>query len=269
MNQRILSVPLLAVLLLFATESRSQDSREIDKTVALKTNGELIIDTYKGSITITTWDKAQVGIHAKIEADEEFDSKYAAEKVKDTEIRVDESDGRVKIKTDYDNVREHSRGFWSLFDDVSGSLPFVHYTITMPRTANLRIKDYKSQTSVTELSAAIDINTYKGEVAISKIAGSLKLETYKGEVNVSFAKLSEKCRFETYKGKLKIVLPKNTGFDLDADLGSRADFNSDFDVELRTHGKHRRNADFRGPVNGGGTSIIVKSEKGTIDLRQS
>lgn len=248
--------------------ANAQDSRDFSKTVPLKANGEVIIDTYKGSIKVSTWDKPQVEILATIEADDAFDSDDAEEKVRDTEVRVDATESRVRIKTDYDNIHERRHSFWSWFDDDRGSLPLVHYTIHMPATASLNIKDYKSRSSVQDLRSDLVFNSYKGEVEITNLVGSLKLETYKGEAKVEFNMMKERCNCETYKGSITLALPKSAGFNLDADLGYRTHFSTDFEVELETHGRHHSNSEYHGPVNGGGSSLVLRSTKGNIRLRQ-
>jgi hypothetical protein len=268
MQHKYLSVFLLSVTTLIATVSHAQDSREISKILPLKANGEVIIDTYKGSITVTTWDKPQIEIRARIEADDNFDTKYAAEKVRDTDVRIDATESRVRIKSDYDDVREHHHDFWSWFGDGSGSLPLVHYTICMPATANLSIKDYKSRSSLKNLSSNLDFNTYKGEVEIVDLRGSLKLETYKGEARVHFNTMKDRSHFETYKGTITVELPKTASFDLDTDFGHRVDFVTDFDVDLPSHGRRHRNLEFHGPINGGGASLVLRSTRGNIRLRQ-
>jgi hypothetical protein len=268
MNNKIDSVIALVAMCLLVANSPAQDTREVKKAVPLKSDGEVSIDTYKGTISVTAWDKPEVSISATIEADGGFDSGDDAQDVKDTEIRIDVSDNRVTIKSDYGNFKHHHRGFWSLFGENSGSMPLVHYTIMMPRTAHLRIKDYKSRTTVRELKSSVELETYKGEVDVTKLSGSIRIDTYKGNVRVGFASMADKSRFETYKGTVTVALPKSSGFELDADLGSRADFNSDFEVELRTKGKRHRDSEFRGPINGGGPSLMIKSEKGSIRLRQ-
>jgi hypothetical protein len=257
-----------AAALLGATLSFSQNSREITKSLPLKANGEVAIDTYKGSITVSVWDKPQVDIRARIEADDQFDSRYAEEKVRDTEIQIDATENRIRIKTDYDNLRHHDRGFFSFFDGESGSLPLVHYTVSMPKTANLKIKDYKSRTTVDNLNSDVDFTTYKGEAEISNLEGSLRLDTYRGDVRVTFIKLTGRSSCKTYKGRLSLVLPAKSGFDLDAEFGYRTDFSTDFDCDVHSHGRRHRNAEFHGPVNGGGATLVLRSTKGDIRLRQ-
>jgi hypothetical protein len=236
--------------------------KEVRQTVPLARDGQLSIDTYKGSITIRSWDNAQVEIYARIEPDGPgIDWK---QRVQDTEIRIDASADLVRIKSDYEKIQQagfHLGGFLGRED---GNLPLVAYTIKMPRTARLRIKDYKSKTDVAGLRSDLDIDTYKGTVAISGLDGSLALKTYKGDVRVQFTNLARRSHFDTYKGEIELVLPKDKGFDLESDVGRRGTFDSSFDLNFRSGGKR-----FRGSVNGGGPPIHLNTYKGAFRLRKA
>ncbi len=249
----------------FAPHASSQDSREINKSLPLKANGELSIDTYKGSITISTWDKPEVAVYAKIQAEDEFESDVSSEKVRDTEVLIDGSETHVSIKTDYDRVRHRDRGFWSFFNGDWGSLPSVHYTIQMPATANLTIKDYKSKTSVKDLHSSLEFNTYKGDGEIEGLDGSLDLETYKGDIKVGFRNMRNHNRCKTYKGSISLTLPKTAGFDLDADVGRRTDFDTNFDIDFHRRDRHS-NRRCKAAVNGGGADLLLESSKGDVRL---
>ncbi len=257
----------LTALAITPVVTLSQESREVTKSFPLNTGGEVTLDTYKGTITVTGWDKPTVEIRARIESDDTFGDEYAAEKVRDTEVLFEATDQTVRIKTDYDHMRSHRRGFWSMFDD-NGSLPLVHYTIVMPAKANLRIKDYKSRSSISGLQSDVDLNTYKGEVDVKGIEGSLRLETYKGEAKADFLKMARSSRIETYKGTVDIQLPKRLGFDMDVDLGYRTDFDSDVKFQSSASSRRHRDIEFEKSVNGGGPPLIVRSTKGSVRLRQ-
>jgi DUF4097 and DUF4098 domain-containing protein YvlB len=136
----------------------------------------------------------------------------------------------------------------------------------MPRTARLVNKDYTSKTSVADLRSDAEIETYKGSVEVTNHDGSMTLETYKGEVWVGFANLARKSRFETYKGEIEVKLPKGKGFDVDAEIGRRARFESDFDLAGKYRGSRHRDYDIRSSVNGGGPTLRLKTEKGTVRL---
>ena len=262
MNIRTLFIALTLVVISGAA-ALAQESREVKKTVDLARDGEVYIDTYKGSITISSWDKPQVAIEAKIEPDGR--SRHNERKVRDTEIRIDDSPRELRIVTDYDRIKSHSWDFFGLFDGEDGSLPFVHYTITMPRTAHLRIKDYKSDSRIEGLESKIVLETYKGTVSIRDASGPLDLETYKGDVTVGCAKLSGDARVETYKGSVEFTLPRSAAFTLDADIGRRADLDSDFNLTVNR--RHRGEETYRTEVNGGGPVLRISTDKGKIRLR--
>lgn len=255
---------LLVSLLLMGSSVRAQESREVDRVVPLAKDGRVSIDTYKGGIDIETWDKGEVEIHVKIEADGW--GRYEEEKVKDTEIVIDASSGSVRIRTDYDRLKRRGNSFWDLFDGGSGNLPLVYYTIKMPATAKLHIKDYKSDTRVSNLRAGMEMNTYKGEVEIRSLSGGLDFETYKGECRVEFSNLTDRSQFETYKGEIRISLPSNAGFSLDADVGRRGDFDSDFQFASSVSSRYRRDYWYRGDVNGGGPVLRLRTDKGAFRL---
>jgi hypothetical protein len=242
----------------------SQTSREVRKTVELKADGKVFIDTYKGSITIETWDKPQVDILARIEADPA--DRDREENVRETEIRINDSQDRVRIESDYCRLHNHHSSFFGLFGDNSQILPFVHYTISMPRTAQLAIKDYKSDTKISKLQASVDLNTYKGTVNISGFEGSIDLETYKGEATVDIAKLSGSSRIETHKGKIDVTMPHDISFELVTDLGRHANLDSDFDSIVRS--KRHSEESYRATINNGGPRLRINSEKGDIRLKK-
>ena len=253
------------ILTLFITINSNfaicKESREIEKSFALKKDGQVAIDTYKGSITIETWNKNEVRVRVKIEADE-WDSN-ADEKVENTEIIFHASKNSLKMETDYDKIQSRSS---RLFSKNVGSLPLVHYWIKMPATAELKIDDYKSDTRITDLRAPIEFETYKGTVVVRGLEGSIDLETYKGDVEVEFNKISGDNRFETYKGNIEMMLQKNASFDVRATIGYKADFDSDFKLDVKRKGGKRSDRTYRGAINGGGSELYVETDKGDIRL---
>jgi len=265
-----LSFFLTICLSIFVSTAISQASREINKTIPLKPDGYLVIDTYKGTITVTTYDKPQVEVNVKIESDD-VDSRDADRDVEDTEIEIHSSDNRVTFHTNYKKVeRNNFHNFWDWitnWHETSYSLPLVHYTIKMPRTAKLRIKDYKSESHIEGLESYLTLNTYKGTVEVFNLNGGIDLETYKGDIRISFTSLKQDSHFETYKGKIAVNIPKQTGFDLRTDFEKRVDFSTDFDVDVHERDRKYHHYDYSGKINGGGPMLEFNSNKGDIRLR--
>ena len=75
-------------------------TKNFGKTVALPETGKLVVDTYKGSVTLTGWDRPEVRVSARIEADGECSD--AAAQVEKTAIEVTVHGAEVRVRTDYD-----------------------------------------------------------------------------------------------------------------------------------------------------------------------
>jgi hypothetical protein len=181
--------------------------------------------------------------------------------VEKTQVVIEKSHGGVSITSDYDALEEASSWFGNCT-----ARPFVRYTIRMPKSAALKIKDYKSDLVVKDLAADLEVDTYKGRLEVAGLAGGLRVETYKGEVNAGFVRLAGDVRAETYKGSIVLHLPGAAAFELSADAGRRGSFRSDFPAPAST-GSSRRLV-VRGAVNGGGPSVSLRSDKGSLAVRK-
>ncbi|MGH9399850.1 MAG: DUF4097 family beta strand repeat-containing protein [Thermoanaerobaculia bacterium] len=244
-------------------------SREIHRTVALDRNGRVDIETFKGSVKVTAWDRAEAEINARIEADDACgDARYQAEMVKDTEVRISGEGGSLSIRSDYDRVSDlHTWSVWP-FGSCSAR-PFVHYAISMPRTARLDVQDHKSRIEVAELASDVRIATHKGDVRLTGAAGRVNLDTHKGDVRVEFAKLTGDSHFETHKGSIQITVPKDARFEVSAEVDRRGRFDSDFPVLVRSSSRRGRDERIEGAVNGGGPTLHLSTHRGTFRLRSS
>ena len=226
------------------------DSKDIHRTFPLDSRGHVTIDTYKGSIRVSTWDRNEIDVAVRIEEDGDV----FAQNVAHADVRFDASPSDVRIT---------SNNQWSFFLD--GVPPLYRYTIRMPRTASLRIKDYKSESDVSDLAAELQFETYKGSLQLHNFSGGLTVNTYKGDIRAEFAGVTAPIRIDTYKGSIDLRMPRDSRFDLYNDLGRRADLNSDFGRYIPS--SNSRDRAYRSPVNGGGPEVRLKSYKGEFRLR--
>lgn len=237
-------------------------SKAVSKTLPLAAGEGVRVDTYKGSVKVTTWDKAEVAVEARVEADPDCGSaSQQARWVDQTRVEIEKSASGVSIVSDYDRLDEASGWFGGCT-----SRPFVHYVIRMPKSAPLRIKDYKSDLSVADLEASLSVETYKGSLDVKAQSGALDVETYKGDVKAGLVRLAGDVRAETYKGTIAIRLPESAGFQLSAEAGRRGEFRSDFPTPLAS--SSRRSLQARGTVNGGGPRVSLRTDKGSLSLRK-
>jgi hypothetical protein len=256
----------LAVSALLALPaSASLPSRDVSKTLPLASGETVRVDTYKGSVAVRTWEKAEVAVEARIEADDSCGSpKEMARWVDQTRVVIEHRHGGVSITSDYDALEEVTGWFGSCT-----ARPFVRYTIHMPKNAPLRIKDYKSDLIVKDLAADLDVSTYKGHLDVIGLAGGLKVETYKGEVNAGIDRLTGDVHADTYKGSIVLTLPPSAAFELEAQ-SNRGRLNVEFPAPLTdaTGASRRHGLAVRGPVNGGGPRVSLRTEKGSLTLRK-
>jgi hypothetical protein len=252
-----------AALFLAAGLLQASDTKEVHRTLPLARDGRFSIETFKGSVAVSTWDRPEVKIDAVIEPDG-TDSDQR-EKVAETEVRISGSGSSVTIRSDYHNAH-HLHSFLSgLFDWNSGVLPLVRYTIQMPASARLEIEDHKSDIQVSGLKADIKLHTYKGTGRITALDGAARIETYKGDIRVEFARYSHDSRFETHKGDIEVRLPRDSRFELDADAGRRGGVESDFAMTTRAGNWRATHAS--GAINGGGPRMHMTTYKGTLRVR--
>jgi hypothetical protein len=243
-----------AFFLLLATTAilSAAPTKEFSRTVPLERGGRLTIDTYKGSIHVSAWDRREVEIHARIEEDPGWMSMT----VDDVDIRVDAASANVRVKTDY----RRNRGWFS----IEGPLPSVYYTIHVPRDAALTVKDYKSDSEIAGVEGDVEFETYKGTARLSGLRAGLQINTYRGEIQATFAAFSKRTHVETYRGRIDLVLPRGSAFDLDGDVERHATLDCDFPRTLRTSTRERI---WHSTVNGGGPPLKVKSYRGMIHVR--
>lgn len=218
-------------------------TKVVEKTLGLAPNGRLVLDTYKGRVTLSGWDREEVSVHAVITPDGSCAD--AAELVEKTRVRIEGGGQEVRVVSDYDAL---PAAHFTIFSDCS-SRPFVKYEIRMPRGASLRLKDHKSRISVDALAGDATIDSYKGVVRLTRLSGRLDLETYKGDAVAELDRVAGNLRASTYKGDIELVLPKGAPVDLDEMIGRRG----------------RLEVDVAGAR--GGPRLSVETYKGTIRLR--
>src|SRR5215475_8558559 len=115
-----------ATFLTLATSlTQAVDSKEIHQTIPLDRDGRLSIENFKGSISITTWDRPEVEMGVRIDPDGMSSDPNEMEKVALTEVRVKGSGSSVRIQSSYEHLRSHR--FLGIFGFENNSLPFVHY----------------------------------------------------------------------------------------------------------------------------------------------
>jgi hypothetical protein len=248
----------VSLLLLAPIGMQASPSREVHKVVELDPNGRLSIDTHNGSVTLTTWDRPSVQIDARIEAG----SDWSSGDVDRTQVRIGGSHSEVTIESDYSALEGWSANWWfGLFHGVS--LPSIYYTVKMPATARLRVKDHNGDVKVTGLRSAVEISAHNGDVSLLDFDGAANIETHNGGARIAFARFASPCRLSTHNGSFRVALPQGARFNLDVD-SHHGNLHSDFALAgLRGDGSRMVTT-----VNGGGPELRFVAHNGSLSLER-
>lgn len=129
--------------------------KEIHKTAALEPDGRVYVQSSRGSVAVTAWERNEVEIEARIEPRNILGSQRAC--VVQTDVRVDAWPRSVRITPEYAFV-EHRvpRLLAALFGECTEQ-PLVHYRIKVPRMAALVIVSSGSRVSVEGLAGRLEV----------------------------------------------------------------------------------------------------------------
>jgi DUF4097 and DUF4098 domain-containing protein YvlB len=244
---------LLACAVLFAA-----DAKTVDKTLPLTASGSVNIESHNGSISVRTWDRQEIEIHARIEMSSWSGVSSADRRRFDqTKVEIDKFGDSVRIRSVYPD--------WNL-SWTSWNSPEIHYLITAPRTARWTIRDHNSRIEVHDLRAALSIHTHNSRVTVDGLAGAFELDTHNGDAHVAFASFTAASSVDMHNGDVELVLPAKSKFELHS-ISHNARLQSDF--PLMTHTTSRRGADVDGTVNGGGPSLRLSTHNGNFRIRSN
>lgn len=227
MFMNCLKIAFIIIICTGEAQSREKSVRSLNISYPFKHGSYLNIDTYKGSVNISSWEKEEIQIRAEIEAT--VGGKKGKEQTDLADIKIKVKDDRIIIKSDYQRLKtalniedkkdcyeENRHPLKWLLDLTRPLLPDVHYDIKLPKQASIKIEDYRSQIDIVGLNGFFDLYTFKGKIKLEDIAGELTSDTFKGNVIIKDAKCG--MSLETFKGYFNLSLPKNTSFDLDVTI---------------------------------------------------
>ena len=156
-------------------------------------------------------------------------------------IRVADCDGTLKIHTSGGSI-EVSGGAGSLAGGTSGG----------PVT----VKDFRGP---------VQVETSGGGITLENLNGKVTGSTSGGSISARFSlPLSDEVKLETSGGGVTVLLAENSAFDLDA-ATSGGGVSSDLPVTVS--GEVARDH-LKGPVNGGGKPMVLRSSGGSIHVKK-
>jgi putative adhesin len=259
-----LSLAILAVTVVAVLPAHAD---EWSKTYNLSGKPDLRIETSDANIRVTTWD--QHTIEAKV-----ITTHY---KIGEDGIRVEERQNGDSVEID---VRYPHHNF-----NIEWGQHRVDIIIQMPREGRVTLRTGDGKIDVAGLKGEMNLHSGDGSENLEAVDGKLhattgdghitaqgrfdelELKTGDGHVEVRAAggsSLAAGWRLETGDGNVSLEVPGELAADVDLHT---SDGHIDLDVPITTEGKIRQN-EVRGKLNGGGSSLTIRTGDGSIHLRK-
>jgi DUF4097 and DUF4098 domain-containing protein YvlB len=258
----------LAILAASLVAAVPAHADEWSKTYNLSGKPELRIETSDANIRVTTWD--QNTIEAKV-----ITSRY---KIGEDGIRVEEHQTGDSVEIDV-HYPHHNLNFeW-------GNGHRVDIIIQMPREGRVNLRTGDGKIDIAGLKGELDLRSGDGSENLEGIDGKLhastgdghitahgrfdelELKTGDGHVEVragAGSSLAAGWRLETGDGNVSLEVPGDLAADVDLHT---SDGHIDLDMPVTTEGKIRE-GEVRGKLNGGGSSLTIRTGDGSIHLRK-
>ncbi|HXG67384.1 MAG TPA: hypothetical protein VNO70_19930 [Blastocatellia bacterium] len=259
-----------------AASPQPAQSKEFRKTVDFEAGGELSLRTDKGSVRMTSWDRNQVEIIARIEPPENVSEEYGRQAVEATKVDVLGDARALTIRSNFDDVP-----YKDTFNR-SRMIPNVHYEIRAPRRLNfnldidrsgvdlsgfegrMNLKTDRTTMKAGDMAGELRLNMDRGELTLSGYRGRFEIDTDRTDSRLQGVQIDGDSRFEMDRGELELRMPESQGLTLSAAFSRLRDFHSDFGIASRTLSRDR----IEGTINGGGPKLLLRAQRSGVSLKR-
>ena len=254
-------------------------SRTIDQTLKLSPGGTLNLTATKGSVRLTSWDRNEVQIRARIEASSRWADEYAKEAVEKTTVDISGDGQSVRIRSNYEAVPSR----WTQWGRDSRTIPDIHYEIRAPKRIELRLDIDRSDSEIAGFAGRVTIEADRSELRVSDIEGDLRVDIDRGgrsrfanlrgsfslegdrtNLDLALAKLTDRSRLEIDRGDAEIRVAAGQALTLRTEIERRGRFESEVPMEVEGGTSHSP----EGTINGGGPTLTVIARRARVELRK-
>jgi len=266
-----------ALLALIALPSLAlSQTKDFTRTVAFNSGGELKLNSTKGTIKLTGWDRNEVEIVAHIVMNGRVDPDYARRAVEAVRIEVAGDSRQLSIRPVYDDVPRD----YSIF---SRTIPDVNFEIQAPRRVSLQLDTDRGRLDLQGVEGSLNVRSDRGQVVARDVAGELRLkmdqcpdsalsglrgtlhvDMDRSDLKVNALQISGDSRLQVSRGEAELRMPRTQGLSVSANVGRRADFDSEFAISTRKFGDR-----VEGDINGGGPKLLIQTDRGKVELKAS
>jgi hypothetical protein len=157
---------------------------QIEKTFAMPEGCDLVVENVRGEITVEGWDQPSTQV-------------VAIRRKGKANIEISQDGRKVIARTKH----EHNGVFW-LDWLTKGGAPVVDYTVHVPYTSDLKLKNVNGATSAAQVQGTVHITNVDGTAVLNAIEGHVQAETVNGSLQATT--LIGTAKLKTVNGQMKV-----------------------------------------------------------------
>ena len=259
-RNRTRALALAALLAVPAAAQAGSVTETIDRTLPLPPSREVVVQNFNGHVEVAGTDGDQVRLVAVKSARAATDGR-ARSYLRDLEVRVEEKDGRLVIRTIAPGGEGGIKG-WLACAGVEGQ---VTYRLVVPRNARVAATTVNGNVEVARLHAPVRASSTNGSVNVLEVGGEVDAKSVNGNIRVDMRQNEPRSQMDlsTVNGSIVLYLPAEFRAYVDARTvnGSVAS-----DLPMLVEGRRSRSR-LVGSLNGGHTKLVLRTTNGSILLR--
>ena len=209
-----------------------RETENVDRTLSLAPGGTVRLKTFSGRVTIAGTSGNQVVIKAVRRA--------TRERLNDIKLEITQNGNVVDIDANH-----------RIVDRRNDNVVETDFDIQVPNQVKLDLRTFSAPITVNSVAGDVVIEGFSSEIRLTDVSGPKRVKTFSGEVNVQANNWADgdNMNVNTFSGDVVLRLPATARGDIVFDSFSGS-FDSVLPVTLSS--SNRRN--FRGTLNGGGTT---------------
>lgn len=234
---------------------KADETERFEQTYPLSADGKVSVSNVNGSITVETWDKAEVKLDYVKTAD-------SRERLGEVEIKIDARQDSFTVETNFDKWKRGD-GNWS-----KNSKFEIEYHLTVPRNAVLdEIETINGSVSIANAGNSTKASVVNGQLRATNLRGAAHLSSVNGTVEADFDQLQAGSRIslDTVNGQVNLTVPSDANATVRADTLNGQIVN-DFNLPVRKGEYVGR--DLYGRIGNGDVKIKLSSVNGGLSLKR-
>jgi hypothetical protein len=193
---KLAHIPAIAVLGLItlstpAVAGGQKETERVDRTVAIRSGGQLRLKNFSGRVTITGGTRGDISVHAVRHADRE--------RLDHIKLEIVETASGVTIEANKKDSDWHER---------DNNVVDTEFDIQVPDDVTLDVQVFSSDVKIVDVRGRQRVHTFSGEIEVAGAGGSVDAETFSGDITVGLSQAAGgHIDFDSFSGSLKSDVP--------------------------------------------------------------